>query len=73
MNISIEKPALSEPALSIYACMNERITALELISHCEECNDEAISGLTNESRNCHSPAGFAVTYFAYALAVTTKL
>ncbi|XOB96842.1 hypothetical protein ACMC5U_04395 [Deferribacteres bacterium DY0609] len=53
--------------------MNERITALEPISHCEERNDETISGLTNEFRDCHSPAGFAVTYFTYALTVTTKL
>ncbi|WP_169304210.1 hypothetical protein [Denitrovibrio acetiphilus] len=53
--------------------MNDRITALESISHCEECNDETISGLTNEFRDCHSPAGFAVTYFTYALTVTTKL
>ncbi|WP_169304179.1 hypothetical protein ACMC5U_08580 [Deferribacteres bacterium DY0609] len=53
--------------------MYELITALELISHCEECNDEAISGLTNESRDCHSPAGFAVKYFLYTLAVTAKL
>ncbi|WP_169304184.1 hypothetical protein ACMC5U_08170 [Deferribacteres bacterium DY0609] len=53
--------------------MNELITALELISHCGECNDEAISGLTNEFRDCRSSAGFAVTYFAYALDVTTKL
>ncbi|WP_169304237.1 hypothetical protein ACMC5U_00225 [Deferribacteres bacterium DY0609] len=43
--------------------MNERIKALELISHCEGCNDEAISGLTNGFIDCHSPAGFAVTYF----------
>ncbi|WP_169304193.1 hypothetical protein ACMC5R_09605 [Deferribacteres bacterium DY0037] len=53
--------------------MNELITALELMSHCEEYNDEAISGLTNESRDCHIPADFAVTCFAYTLAVTTKL
>ncbi|WP_148214201.1 hypothetical protein [Denitrovibrio acetiphilus] len=57
----------------ISACINEIIITLELISHCEKCNDEAISGLTNESRDCHSPAGFAVTYFEYVLAVTTKL
>ncbi|WP_169304236.1 hypothetical protein ACMC5U_00875 [Deferribacteres bacterium DY0609] len=53
--------------------MNELITTLELIGHCGECNDEAISGLANESRACHSPAGFAVTYFAYVLAMPTKL
>ncbi|WP_169304161.1 hypothetical protein [Denitrovibrio acetiphilus] len=53
--------------------MNELIAALELMGHCGECNDEAISGTITESSECHSPAGFAVTYFAYALAVTTKL
>ncbi|WP_169304189.1 hypothetical protein ACMC5U_07355 [Deferribacteres bacterium DY0609] len=52
--------------------MNELITALELMNRCEKCNDEAISGLI-ESRDCHSPAGFSVTYFAYALVMTTKL
>jgi hypothetical protein len=43
--------------------MNDQITALERGSHCEEFNDEAISGLINEFRDCHSPAGFAVTFF----------